>query len=209
MAGRVISVAILAGGESRRMSEDKALLRIAPDGPTTIERAIEVAREISDDVFVVSPNDRGYARFGVRVVEDRFPGEGPLGGIITALEATDRAFTLVLSCDHPFLSVALLRWMSELPGSQLALPETVMDGQGALHPIHARYRKDALPILGEAFSSGERRLRKAISRLEIRVITETEVTRFDPELKSLFSVNTPAEVIRARAMLSTRTQNVR
>jgi molybdopterin-guanine dinucleotide biosynthesis protein A len=209
MAGKEISVAVFAGGASRRMGADKALLRIAPDGPATIERVISVARRISDDVFIVSPEDRDYSRFGARRVADRFPGAGPLGAMISALGATDRPFTLVLSCDHPFLSAPLLRWMSELPSSQLTLPEVVVNAQMMSHPIHARYRSDALPILTEVFASGERRLRTAISRLETRAIPEAELTRFDPGLRSLFSVNTPEDVRIARTMLNMRTQDVR
>jgi molybdopterin-guanine dinucleotide biosynthesis protein A len=208
MAGKVISVAILAGGASRRMGEDKALLRIVPDGPTTIDRVIDVARWVSDDVFIVSPEDRDYSRFGLRIVADRFPGEGPLGGIVSALGATDRTFTLMLSCDHPFLSIPLLRWMSELPSSQLLLPETGVDGVAKLHPIHARYRQDALETLADAFASGERRLRIATSRLETRLIPESELTRFDPGLRSLVSVNTPEEADAAWRILSTRTRDV-
>lgn len=209
MASRVISVAILAGGASRRMGVDKALQRIAPEGPTTIERVIGVARMISDDVFIVSPEDRDYSRLGARIVGDQFPGEGPLGGIITALGATDRAFTLVLSCDHPLLSPPLLRWMSELPSSQLAVPETWVNGRGTSHPIHARYRSDSYSIMWEAFTSGERRLRAVISQLKTRVITEADLTRFDPGLRSLFSVNSPEEADIARAILNDRTQDVR
>lgn len=209
MVSSAISVAILAGGASRRMGEDKALLRIEQNGPTTIERVISVARKISDDVFIVSPEDRDYSGFGARRVADRYPGAGPLGAMISALGATDRTFTLGLSCDHPFLSTSLLRWMSELPSSQLAIPETVVDGQVMSHPIHARYRNDALQILTEVFVSGERRLWAAISRLETRAIPEDELTRFDPGLRSLFSVNTPEDARIARTMLDLRTQDVR
>lgn len=201
MAGSVTAVAILAGGASRRMGEDKALVRIDPYGPTTIERVIAVARCLSDNVSIVCPEDRNYSRFGARIVIDRFPGEGALGGIITALGATDRRFTMVLSCDHPFLSVPLLRWLSELPAVQLVLPKTDLGDRDVFHPIHARYRRDALPVLAAAFETGERRLQTAISPLETRLVEERDLVRFDPGLRSLQSVNTPEEADAARQIL--------
>lgn len=205
MAGSVTSMAILAGGASRRMGEDKALLRLTADGLTLLERAILVASGVSSDVFVVCPPDREYARFGARIAADRFPGEGPLGGIITALEAARADQVLVLSCDHPFLSVPLLRWISELPAVQLVLPEIVRDGEKRTFPVHARYKRDTFRVLMRQFAAGERRLGRAISALETRLIGVRELQRFDPGLRSLINVNTPEEA-RAAGMPGTSRQ---
>lgn len=176
------------------MGEDKALLRLTPGGATMLECALTVARRISDDVIVVCPADRDYARFGATIAPDRFPGEGPFGGIITALEAIRSEQALILSCDHPFLSIPLLRWMSELPSTQLILPEVVAGDERRRFPIHARYRADLLPDLAALFATGERRLQRAIRQLDTRVIGPRAMLRFDPGLRSLINLNTPEDV---------------
>jgi molybdopterin-guanine dinucleotide biosynthesis protein A len=201
MAGSVTSVAILAGGASRRMGEDKALLRLTPSGPVMLERVLGAARAISSDVVVVCPPDRNYARFGAILVADRFPGAGPLGGIITALEASPADHTLILSCDHPFLSIPLLRWMAELPSIQLVLPALEIDSSRTCFPILARYRADALPILTSAFLDGERRLQRAIGGLSARVLGPGDLSKFDPGLRSFLNVNTLQAAQSARQLL--------
>jgi molybdopterin-guanine dinucleotide biosynthesis protein A len=204
MVGSVTTVAILAGGASRRMGEDKALLRLSPGSPALLQKAVATALRISSDVFVVSPVDRDYQRFGARIVADLFPGEGPLGGIITALEAARSDHVLILSCDHPFLSAPLLRWMSELPSHQLVLPEIRQDERALMFPIHARYRGDALPILLEGFSAAERRLKVAIQELETLRVGERDLRRFDPGLRSLINLNTAEEARRASEIIDDR-----
>lgn len=178
------------------MGQDKALLRITPGGPTLLGHAIATAFRVSSDVFVVCPADRDYRQFGAPIVVDRFPGEGPLGGIVTALEASRSEYTLILSCDHPFHSVPLLRWMAELPSRQLVLPEVRAGEEKRICPIYARYRADTLPILASRFVRGERRLRDAIRALETLRISERDLCRFDPGLRSLINLNTPQDAER-------------
>ena len=43
---------------------------------------------------------------------DEVPGAGPLGGIYTAIVRSPRERTLVVACDMPFLSGALLRTLA-------------------------------------------------------------------------------------------------
>jgi molybdopterin-guanine dinucleotide biosynthesis protein A len=186
----VTKVAILAGGASKRMGEDKALLRIVPDGPTMLERVTRVARQIADEVMVICPEDRAYSGFGARIVVDEHPGEGPLGGIISALRASTCPQTLVLSCDLPFLSVPLIRWMCELPETPLLIPE--IEGRG--HPLLARYGANVLSALTRQFDAGERRLQSALIGLQTRIVTERDVLRFDPSLRSFFNANSPEEL---------------
>src|SRR5262245_34960793 len=77
--------AILAGGNSTRMGEDKALLRLEPDGPTCLESIARSLAEVARRVAIVAPLNRGYLVEGTERVDDRYPGSGPLGGVATAL----------------------------------------------------------------------------------------------------------------------------
>ncbi|MFM9108738.1 MAG: molybdenum cofactor guanylyltransferase [Chloroflexota bacterium] len=114
--GRPVSAAVLAGGMSRRMGSDKALLPATPGGQTLLERALATVSDVADETFIVASGRPEYERFGVPVVADLHPGAGALGGIATALRAARCERCLVVACDMPFLNPVLLNAMIGWPG---------------------------------------------------------------------------------------------
>jgi molybdopterin-guanine dinucleotide biosynthesis protein A len=88
---------ILAGGKSRRMGQDKATLRWG--NSSLLEHIIHLLSTVAAPVRVV-----GRGEF-----LDTIPDKGPLGGILTALQATDRASNLFLALDLPLLTPDFLR----------------------------------------------------------------------------------------------------
>lgn len=105
--------AVLCGGASRRMGTDKALVEVAG-----VAMAARVAAALEAGgcapVVLVGGDGALLARFGRPTVPDRFPGEGPAGGVLTAIGAAGEssAIVVVVSCDLPLLdaaTVALLR----------------------------------------------------------------------------------------------------
>src|SRR5256885_8246683 len=88
--GKGVAGYILAGGGSTRFGRDKALAEIG--GRPMLEGMIELLQSVTRPVKIVGVAGK-YAAFGAEIVEDRWPGEGPLGGIITALEDADRSAT--------------------------------------------------------------------------------------------------------------------
>ena len=92
--------AVLAGGASRRMGSDKAFAEVG--GRPLVARAADtLARAGADPVAVVGGDAAGLARLGLHRVPDRWPGEGPLGGLITALDTSPRPVTVIVACDLP------------------------------------------------------------------------------------------------------------
>ena len=204
-----VSIAILAGGQSRRLGEDKALLRLTGSGPTLLERTAGVCAGLTDDLFVIAPDERDYERFGLRVVGDRFPGEGPAGGVITALHAARYAHCLVLGCDYPLLSRPLLRWLIEqAEPDRPVLPRLPAAGrQGGGHTIevlHGVYPVTALAEIEQAFVTGERQLARIVRNLQPRLIGPEALERFDPGLTSFRSVNRRVDTEWARTVLAER-----
>ena len=81
--------AVLAGGASSRMGADKAF--IAVGGVPMVLRAVTALRAAgADPVAVVGGDGPRLQGLGLSYISDRYPGEGPLGGIITALGARRR-----------------------------------------------------------------------------------------------------------------------
>lgn len=88
---------VLAGGESRRMGRDKAALRWKDC--SLLDHMVLLLSTVADAVRIVGRDE----------LPDRVPGQGPLGGILTALEATDSDANLFLAVDLPLLTPGFLR----------------------------------------------------------------------------------------------------
>ncbi|MBX3069994.1 MAG: molybdenum cofactor guanylyltransferase [Thermomicrobiales bacterium] len=199
-----ISAAILAGGASRRMGTDKALLRLSPGAPTFLDTAIDVASTLTDDVMVIG-RQRPDSHPGVRWLPDRFPDAGPLGGIATALALARYPRCLVLSCDAPFLSLEVVRYLCELSSSADAvIPATSASTRQragiALQTLHAVYSKRCLEAIEERIVAGDLRTTSWHTDAAIERVPERVIRAIDPDLLTFLSVNTADDLRRARAI---------
>ncbi len=183
------------------MGTNKALLRLAPSGPTVIEAVIERLRNagLSYPLLVTNTPD-DYAFLGVESVPDDISGQGALGGILTALRHSGAARTLVVACDMPLLNPALLRFMASVPGPydalvpRLALP----DGTLRPEPLHAIYSPACEPVAARLIALGARKLAAFLNEIDARYLDEREVLPYDPALLSFANANTPGEWERIR-----------
>lgn len=164
---RGVGAVILAGGQSRRMGgKNKAFLKL--EGETFLNR---IAAQLDGfDELLLSVDDSGrYADCGICLVEDLFPGSGPIGGVYSALQACQSDALLAVSCDIPLFSRGLAAYMlSYLYGEYDAF--VVEDRGGRLHPLCGCYLKSAIPVLKEQIASGNLRMMDAIQRLRVRHI---------------------------------------
>ncbi len=105
---------VLAGGESRRMGQNKALLAVG--GEKAIEAIIGAMSEVSLDVTVAAngQNASAYHMLGREIVCDRYPGQGPLSGIHAALHAARTPWIIVAACDMPFVTPGLFRFLKKI-----------------------------------------------------------------------------------------------
>jgi molybdopterin-guanine dinucleotide biosynthesis protein A len=193
---------VLAGGGSTRFGRDKALVEVG--GTAILARMIELLRYVTKQVKIVAVPGK-YAEFGVEIVLDRWPGEGPLGGIITALEdaAKNRAdceWNLIVSCDMPFLTAEWLRFLGERAAksnAQVLLPHSA----GGPEPLCAGYRSAAAEPLLQEFGSGIRKITDALKRVTTEVLDEADWKRFDSAGRLFWNMNTAADYEEARRIL--------
>jgi len=190
------SAVVLSGGKSRRMGEPKAFLDLG--GRMLIERVLDVVTDLFAETLLVTLDGIPFERFGLPVIPDRHPGAGALGGLWTGISAAAHPRSLVLACDMPFLNPALLaHLMGRARGHNGAIPR----GPDGLHPLHAVYEKRCAETLGRAIEAGALKLTDALAGLDLAEIEEEELRRFDPSLHSLFNVNRPEDLERARRIL--------
>ena len=184
-----ISAIILAGGQSRRMGRDKALIDF--QGRPIIAHVVDTLLTLSDDVVVVSNRFDVYGSFGARVVADYDPPCGPLGGMAAGLQAIQHELAVVTACDMPFLSVPLLSWLiDQAPDYDAVVPRTGAE----FEPLHAVYRRTCLDPIGQCLAQGDRRVISFFARVRLRVIEEAAWRALDPTGRSLVNLNTPADL---------------
>jgi molybdopterin-guanine dinucleotide biosynthesis protein A len=194
----VLSVVVLAGGHSRRLGRDKSLLEL--DGVPLLVRTVQRLGALSDDLVVVTNDVARYESLSLaaRLVRDEEPGMGSLMGIYSGLQAARHAYTLVVACDMPFLSLPLLRYMISLaPGDDVVIPRL----GSLLEPLHAIYGKSCIPFMKELLDRGERKIVAFFHRVRVRYVEEVELDKFDPDHLSFVNVNTPQEWLRVQELL--------
>jgi len=161
---------------------------------------------ITGEVRIVAPRAR-YANCGVTVVEDRWPDEGPLGGVITALAATSetdgrRDWNLTVGCDMPFLTCEWLRYMVDCAlGSEAEV--IVPRSEHGLEPLCACWRTSSVTTLGAAFNEGVRKVTEAMQRLHMEVLDERHWKRFDSAGRLFWNMNTPEDYAVAQRIWAT------
>jgi molybdopterin-guanine dinucleotide biosynthesis protein A len=187
-----VTAFILTGGKSERMGNDKAFLRL-PSGSTLLENALAVASAVAGEVGIVGPKQRyGIYAWAGEIVEDVFPGRGPLGGIHAALSVTQTEWNIFLAIDLPKVNADLLRWMLQKAregGKQV----TVASVSGGLHPLCGIYRRSFKDRAEQALQQDHNKVDASFDPNSLRILTEDEVRAagFSPEL--FLNVNTPEE----------------
>ena len=143
-----------------------------------------VAQAAGSAVLVGDPAE--YAEFAYPVIADRYPGEGPLGGILTALHHSSSDWNLVLACDMPGLSAEVLGRILEAAERSQAAALLPTGPSGLAEPLCAVYRREALEGLEAAFRAGERKVMAAVSRIHSERLPVGELAVFQ-------NVNTPED----------------
>ena len=190
---------LLAGGNSRRMGEDKRYLVVGEQ--TLLERGLAVLRSIFQEVLVVIAQDSLPLKVAARVVRDLVPDCGSLGGLYTGLTQATTPYIFVAACDMPFLDPAVITQFT----SRRASADIVMAKLAArLHPMHALYSKGCLPVLEQMIRARQLKVQEMLSHasLHVRYVTDADLLTIDPSGRSFQNVNTPADLEAARSQLT-------
>ena len=184
---------ILAGGRSARMGTDKAF--VVFDGRTLLARALDLARSLTADVCIVGDPAK-FASLG-SVVEDLFPGCGPLAGIHAALRSSQTDLNLILAVDTPFLTPALLEYLIGRARDSGAAMATVPRTTRGWQPLCAIYRRDFASLAEKGLRAGRYKIDALFAEAQAQVISEVELQSagFSPDLFS--NLNTPEDLAEA------------
>lgn len=182
-----ISVAILAGGQSKRMGRDKAFLTVG--GVPVIERVIARVRSLTDDLFISTNDGEKYRQFGLPTVPDIIPNKAALGGIYSAIRVAKYEHVLVVACDMPFLNRPLLEHLIRLaPTADVVTPRIHKTQPETLHAV---YSKTCLPAIEAKLAANRLRIIGFFDEVTVRYLEAPEISAFDPQLHSFLNMNTP------------------
>jgi molybdopterin-guanine dinucleotide biosynthesis protein A len=195
----VTAGAILAGGGATRMGGvPKGLLEVG--GRRILDRLVATFEEAlgSLPLLVANAPDAPGWRPDLRVVADRRPGCGTLGGLLTAvLEAP--APVVCVAWDMPFVPPGLLRTLAAgLADADVCIPAS--GGRRGVEPLCAAYGPRAGPAMAAALDRGDLRAIAFHDSVRVTVLPEPTVRRFGEPERLFYNVNTVAELERANGM---------
>ena len=184
---------ILAGGKSRRMKKDKALLQIGKK--QVIELIIEKLKIVFDDVVIIGNFSLDCRFSGARLIEDMVSEKGPSGGIYTGLSVSQSKYNFICGCDMPFLNVNLIQYMLRRKTDYDILIPKYGD---CLEPLHAIYSKSILPVIKKKIEQGTYRIQSIFPKVKVKYITEKEMEKFRDWRHFFFNINTLSDLRSAR-----------
>ena len=195
---------ILAGGQSRRFGGgDKGFADL--DGRPVLSHVIERFRPQVGRLILNANGDLSrFATFGLEVVADReIPGQGPLSGILTALEwakrhAPDCTAVATVSTDVPFLALNLIQRLEAERGDRVAIAVSA----GRRHPTIAIWPLTSREAVADALQRGAFSVDALAAELNAVAVPfpmgEIDGVTIDP----FFNVNRPEDLVAARALLA-------
>lgn len=191
------TVAILAGGNSRRMGTDKSFALLGDK--TIFEHVLSRIQSLELPTILITASPEKYAQYTLPMYEDSLPGKGALGGLYTAIQVSESDFTLCVACDMPFLNVVLLQYLLELCSSDWDVVVPRIEGRSEV--MHAVYNKNCLEAIREQLTQGKLRASGFYDSVRVRYVDEAVIRQFDPDLRSFMNVNTPDDLETANRLM--------
>ena len=158
--------AVLAGGASRRMGRDKAVMDVG--GRLLVERAVGVLGACVDRVVLLGGSTEAVEcaqRLGVDVVPDRCPGEGPLVAVVDAVEAVGDL--VVVAVDMVGVDPAMV---AAVIAAGAGVDVAVASSAGRRQPAFARWNSSVCGTARAMVDAGDRSLVGVLDRDDVAVV---------------------------------------
>ena len=176
---------VLAGGRSRRMGEDKSLMKL--NGKSLVEYSIDALKHLCDKV-IVSSNNPHYEFTGCEVWPDELPDQAPIIGIYSSLKRSETETNIFLSCDIPLMSTSMIGYLlAKSENHDITVP---IHDNGQIEPLCGIYKKSSAGILKEFIDRGNYRLSECLSSASAHFVpVDFQIPCNTPNL--FLNINTP------------------
>lgn len=179
------STSILCGGKSSRMKQDKAMIDW---NGKPLARFIADGFSSCHDIFLSVGNADQFDLPGMRMIEDSFPGCGPMAGLAASLQAARNDILFLTTCDAPLVDEQTAGIMLSLLGTCDAVVPQTLDH---VHPLIAVYRKSVLEKALSCLSAGNRKMLLLLKELNVNYI---DAALLPYGADTLTNLNTPEEL---------------
>ncbi len=199
------SAVFVAGGSSKRFGQDKGLVVLGKK--QLVRHVVDAVDDLVDEKIVVVSSEaqkQAYVKvlgLEAKVLVDTEKVQTPLVGAFTGFAAANGEYSLLLSCDVPFVSREVLSLLLDLCLNKAA---TIPRWPNCfIEPLQAAYCTSvALKAAGEALNCSEYAMQAMIDRLRgVRYVSTLVLQQLDPELKTFMNVNTLLDLKRAETTL--------
>lgn len=186
MTTRVVYGLVLAGGKSRRMGQDKALLQRGEQ--SQLAYAVGILEKCVDRVFVSTRADQADDERGrFEQIVDRYDDMGPVAGILSALETHADVDWLVVACDLPNISTGTIQHLLDERKDEQLFTAYSSSYDGLPEPLCAVYHQGCYETVRGFVDDGINCPRKILIRSETRLLNQ-------PDPSALDNVNTPDDL---------------
>ncbi len=187
-----LTAVLLAGGQSRRMGTDKALLEI--EGQPLWRRQLALLASLEPAEVLVSGPRRPEFPASLRNVEDAGPSRGPLTGLATALRTASFPHVLVLAIDMPLMTRTFLEKLCDLRGVRRGVVPFILERERRekfYEPLAAIYPRECLDLIERHLTSADWSMQGLVrAGVSARLLTEFEIK---PQDRRCFrNINSPS-----------------
>lgn len=193
---------ILAGGDSKRLGQPKALLDF--NGRPLIEVIVNRLNTYFHEITVVTDRPEVFSGLPVQFASDLLTAQqkSPLRGIHAGLKASDLPYQFVAACDMPFLNLELINYMVQFTSEYDAVVPCIGN---YYQPLHSFYSRNCIDIIDKQVQRGLYKVTDFYSNLKVRFINDREIMQYDPDQESFININTWPDYERALKIFSDRT----
>ena len=188
-----VTIAILAGGQSRRMGTDKSFVPL--NGLPLIEHVMARVKTLALPLLLITNQPSRYEYLNVPLYPDVISDKGAMGGIFSALTHSQTAYTLCIACDMPFLNTGLLAYLIQHAADAEAI---VPYCQGQAQGLHAIYHQRCREPMQVCIAQDQLKISTFLQQRQVRWIGEDEIRAYDPDFQSFLNLNTPDDLLSAQ-----------
>jgi molybdopterin-guanine dinucleotide biosynthesis protein A len=199
------SAIILAGGFSSRFGQDKGVLELGHK--PLIKHVVDAVSPVVNETIIVTNSQERVTQYAkvmtadVQFAIDVCESNSPLIGALTGFGYANGEYSLLLPFDTPFISKEVVSLLFKLCLNKSATIPRWPNHH--IEPLHAVYQtKPALKTAKTAVAEGKLNVRAMIEKLnEVRYVSTLIIQQLDPELRTFFNINTPADLKKAMSMV--------
>ena len=180
-----IEICILAGGQSKRMGQDKGTLVV--QNKEMLKHILDMLQNFEIPIRLIA-NQENYQKFGIELCKDLVKKKGAMGGLYTALATTKFQKVLVLPCDMPFLPSKAISLLVDCQKTD-DFDSIIAQVAQRIHPLLGIYQKSLLPKIDVLISQNKLKMQEFIFSSNYFVLEMDDLAKENPAYFQ--NMNTP------------------